>query len=116
MTTDTTLAPCPTEREQFEAWWEREGQFCRAGGGNYEKTFAYRAWQAARAQAPAPQGPAAELQQALETLETDAHLIFNNPPGEATQAVRDVIEWYAGSIRVAIGAAHGITKGDGNAS
>ena len=28
----------------FEAWWEGEGQFCRAGGGQYEKTFAYHAW------------------------------------------------------------------------
>lgn len=33
--------------EQFEEWWQANGQFCRAGGGNYEKTFAYRAWQAA---------------------------------------------------------------------
>lgn len=54
MTDDIKQAPCPTEREQFEAWWEGEGQFVRAGGGNYEKTFAYQAWQAARAQAPAP--------------------------------------------------------------
>lgn len=30
----------------FEAWWEEHGQFCRAGGGSYEKTFAYRAWEA----------------------------------------------------------------------
>lgn len=37
--------------EAFEAWWEKEGQFCRAGGGDYEKTFAFRAWQAARAAA-----------------------------------------------------------------
>jgi len=28
----------------FEAWWEVEGQFLRAGGGEYEKTFAYHAW------------------------------------------------------------------------
>lgn len=34
----------------FETWWEQHGQFCRAGGGDYEKTFAYRAWQAAREQ------------------------------------------------------------------
>jgi hypothetical protein len=32
----------------FEAWWSDHGQFCRAGGGDYEKTFAYRAWNAAR--------------------------------------------------------------------
>jgi len=28
----------------FEAWWESLGQFLRAGGGQYEKTFAYHAW------------------------------------------------------------------------
>lgn len=32
---------------RFEAWWESYGQFCRAGGGDYEKTFAFRAWEAA---------------------------------------------------------------------
>lgn len=37
----------------FETWWEEHGQFCRAGGGQYEKTFAYRAWEAALAQAAA---------------------------------------------------------------
>lgn len=37
------------ERAEFEAWWEKEGQYCRAGGGDYEKTFAYRAYQAGRA-------------------------------------------------------------------
>ena len=31
----------------FEAWWESDGQYCRAGGGSYEKTFAYRAYEAA---------------------------------------------------------------------
>lgn len=32
---------------EFEDWWNKQGQFCRAGGGEYEKTFAYRAWEAA---------------------------------------------------------------------
>lgn len=31
----------------FEQWWETHGQFCRAGGGDYEKTFAWNAWCAA---------------------------------------------------------------------
>ena len=35
---------------EFEQWWEKHGQFCRAGGGDYEKTFAFRAWEAALAQ------------------------------------------------------------------
>ena len=35
--------------EGFEAWWEAHGQYCRAGGGEYEKTFAFSAWEAATA-------------------------------------------------------------------
>lgn len=31
----------------FDEWWSRNGQFCRSGGGDYEKTFAYHAWQEA---------------------------------------------------------------------
>lgn len=30
--------------EQFEDWWESEGQYHRAGGSDYEKTFAWWAW------------------------------------------------------------------------
>lgn len=33
--------------KEFEKWWQEHGQFCRAGGGDYEKTFAFRAWEAA---------------------------------------------------------------------
>lgn len=32
--------------EKFESWWDSEGQFGRAGGSDYEKTFAYNAWEA----------------------------------------------------------------------
>jgi len=32
------------DRPNFEAWWEEHGQYGRAGGGEYEKTFAYNAW------------------------------------------------------------------------
>lgn len=32
---------------QFDQWWDEHGQYCRAGGGGYERTFAYRAWEAA---------------------------------------------------------------------
>jgi hypothetical protein len=41
----------------FEQWWEEHGQFCRAGGGAYEKTFAYRAWHAALSTQPAAPSP-----------------------------------------------------------
>lgn len=37
----------PEFEPAFEAWWESDGQYCRAGGGSYEKTFAYRAYEAA---------------------------------------------------------------------
>ena len=46
--------------------------------------------------------PVDPLRATLLALETDAHFIFNNPPGETPQAVRDVIEWYAASVRVAL--------------
>lgn len=32
----------------FEAWWQASGQYSRAGGGDYEKTFAFNAWKASR--------------------------------------------------------------------
>lgn len=34
----------------FEHWWKTSGQYCRAGGGDYEKTFGYRAYEAALAE------------------------------------------------------------------
>jgi hypothetical protein len=30
--------------DEFMTWWEKHGQFCRAGGGDYERTFAFQAW------------------------------------------------------------------------
>ncbi|MDT6962878.1 hypothetical protein QTN24_15365 [Cupriavidus sp. SZY C1] len=32
--------------QHFECWWEKDGQFVRAGGGDYEKSFAHAAWNA----------------------------------------------------------------------
>ena len=52
-----------------------------------------------RAELADAQAEIAKLRGALETLETGAHYVFNNPPGECPQIARDVIEWYAGSIR-----------------
>jgi len=42
----------PSWEDAFEAWWASPGQYCRAGGGNYEKTFAFRAWEAGHKAAP----------------------------------------------------------------
>lgn len=43
---DGSLTPVPDElfAAEFNAWWEQHGQFCRAGGGGYERTFAFEAW------------------------------------------------------------------------
>ncbi|WP_178113423.1 hypothetical protein [Pseudomonas xionganensis] len=43
---DERAAHVPDEvfEAEFLAWWESDGQFCRAGGGNYERTFAFQAW------------------------------------------------------------------------
>ena len=29
---------------EFDQWWENEGQYQRAGGGQYERSFAWWAW------------------------------------------------------------------------
>lgn len=29
---------------EFMAWWEKNGQYCRSGGGDYERSFAFEAW------------------------------------------------------------------------
>lgn len=48
----------PELESAFENWWEEDGQYCRAGGGSYEKTFAYRAYEAAIDATAALNGPA----------------------------------------------------------
>jgi hypothetical protein len=50
---DTTQRPEQTEgahvpddvfEAEFMTWWEEDGQYCRSGGGDYERTFAFQAW------------------------------------------------------------------------
>lgn len=59
----------------------------------------------------APTSPAKAAESVLEdaarllALEAAANQIFNNPPSETSQDVRDVIEWFSGSIRVVLDAA-----------
>lgn len=38
----------PHELDKFQTWWGYHGQYCRAGGGEYEESFAWAAWQAAQ--------------------------------------------------------------------
>ena len=40
------------QESPFEAWWDSMGQYGRAGGSGYEKTFAWNAWCAALLSAP----------------------------------------------------------------
>jgi hypothetical protein len=59
----------------FEDWWTREGQYLRAGGDSYSKTFAWHAWceataRAAQAQAAEPLTDAARYQALRGTLGT----------------------------------------------
>jgi hypothetical protein len=35
------------ERKAFESWWDARGEYYRAGRGQYEKTFAFKAWESA---------------------------------------------------------------------
>jgi len=39
----------PHELDKFQVWWNYHGQYCRAGGGEYEESFAWAAWQSAQA-------------------------------------------------------------------
>ncbi|TCB16110.1 hypothetical protein [Acinetobacter sp. ANC 5045] len=38
------------ESDLFEQWWDDEGQYHRAGGDDYCKTFAWEAWIFSKAQ------------------------------------------------------------------
>lgn len=39
--------------KHFEKWWKSEGQYVRAGGGDYEKSIAFAAWNHTAKNAPA---------------------------------------------------------------
>ena len=65
-------------RAAFEAWWESDGQYVRAGGGQYEVSFAFAAWQVAteraakvcdeRAMLVSPQRPTPNTLNKMEQL------------------------------------------------
>ncbi|HIE0563727.1 TPA: hypothetical protein ACXJFD_002036 [Pseudomonas aeruginosa] len=69
----------------FAEWWEEEGQYCRAGGGDYERTFAFQAWRhlyplllQARAALAQP-SPAQAEQAEAERPEVVARVVHSNP-------------------------------------
>ena len=65
---------------EFEAWWESEGQYVRAGGGDYEKSFAFQAWWHLypRVQSSAP----GELfvESAIDAIENSCDVTKSNSP------------------------------------
>lgn len=93
----------------FSEWWEEEGQYCRAGGGDYERTFAFQAWRhlyplllQARAALAQP-SPASDL----DPLNLAPHAeAFNEAPAEALKpepAEADRPEVVAWQYRVTAG-------------
>lgn len=41
---DGAHVPDAVFEAEFMTWWEEHGQYCRSGGGDYERTFAFQAW------------------------------------------------------------------------
>lgn len=44
------------------------------------------------------------IREALDAIKADAHSVFNDPPAETPQVVRDVIEWYDAELRTRLAA------------
>jgi hypothetical protein len=83
-------APAAMQGDDFESWWERSGQFSRAGGGGYEKTFAFYAWQTAH-EAGRQQGMEQERalwQMAKDALESGMYEDALCAPAKAEEAVK----------------------------
>lgn len=83
----------------FAEWWEEEGQYCRAGGGDYERTFAFQAWRhlyplllQARAALAQPSPVRSSL--LINGYQLRAALDFIAPDGTAEQLKSEAcIEW-----------------------
>ena len=78
----------------FEAWWKREGQFLRSGGGDYEKTFAYHAWLASLSATtpPASQQAAQAVPEVTDAQILAAARALNKLAAEACQ-VDEADQW-----------------------
>jgi hypothetical protein len=79
------LAAPVQEPVAFEKWWEDHGQFCRAGGGEYEKTFAFRAWEAALATPPTA-APMTEFDEAVAAVDSTLHHAIDHWQDRALKA------------------------------
>ncbi|WP_447845745.1 hypothetical protein [Pseudomonas aeruginosa] len=84
---------------EFVAWWEDEGQFCRSGGGDYERTFAFQAWrhlypQLMTARAALAQPSPVRSSLLINGYQLRAALDFIAPDGTAEQLESEAcIEW-----------------------
>jgi hypothetical protein len=109
-TTQPAAQPAPVNRDAqeapFEEWWEREGQFGRAGGGQYEKTFAWNAWCAALATPPAQPAPVD-----FETWFSSGERLNDVPKDDYPITYLGMEKLAKDSMRYAWNAAKGITKG-----
>lgn len=105
MTADTTLAPCPTEREQdlFEAVFPMPPNCTRFPGGYAPTGYSawaahtfcdrWEGWKAARrSQTPAPHGPAL-VQQMLEVMESATSFTSKKSRDEHPNVVAAARKW-----------------------
>lgn len=68
-------------QDEFQVWWEEEGQYVRSGGGAYERTFAFQAWRHL-------------MPKLVSALQASAMVVpdgWRLVPVEATKAIRNAI-------------------------
>lgn len=76
--------PTDKVRKEFETWWGKKGLLLRSGGGDYDKTFAYRTWQASRT---------AALNEAIEIASTPENYHGKtSQPRSANQILNKLLE------------------------
>lgn len=93
---DGSLTPVPDElfAAEFNAWWEQHGQFCRAGGGDYERTFAFEAWRHLYPQLMNLQMAAAEQQPACasQSVKSDSQAALSAESERQAPDVAGLVE------------------------
>lgn len=57
------LLPDEAFADEFAAWWDSDGQYVRAGGGDYEQSFAFAAWRYLYPKLSSSRQPATAFQQ-----------------------------------------------------
>lgn len=86
----------PHELDKFQTWWGYHGQYCRAGGGEYEESFAWVAWQDAQssqaAEIEAMKAKLASYEAHGVTCQTFGHVVGAcaecNTHGESVDALK----------------------------